>query len=98
MFKNDWFEGRQSIRDLPPECIADFRPRFRGEDGAVEYWVAKLSLDGPAWLIREHLSGYGAWDAGQLCDHQANLRRLLWTWASDCAERGPEAYPLYLMR
>jgi hypothetical protein len=97
MFRNDWFEGRQSIRDLPPECIADFR-KGGPKDETAAYWVAKLNFDGPAWFILEYLSGYGCWDAGQLCDHQSNLRRLLWIWASDCAEQGPDACPLYLMR
>jgi hypothetical protein len=55
-------------------------------DEAVEFWVDRLEFDGPAWMIRRHLKGYGAWSAAELCDHQANRRRLLWIWACNCRE------------
>jgi len=32
------------------------------------------------------LRGYGAWDRAQLCDHKANLERLLWVWACNVQE------------
>lgn len=95
-YENEWFSGRQSIRELPLECIADFRgPGDKTE--ACKYWVEALNFDGPAWLIREHLRGYGAWNRTELCDHKSNLERLLFVWASDCAENGEESYPIYLM-
>lgn len=95
MYCNDWFEGRQAIRALPTECVSDIA-RPGPADEAVEHWVERLSFEGPAWLIREHLTGYGAWDRAQLCDHQQNLRRLLWVWAHDIHESGDDI--LYLMR
>lgn len=95
MFQNDWFDGRMAIRTLPPECVCDIA-KPGPADEAFDHWVQRLSFDGPAWLIREHLSGYGAWDRSELCDHQKNLRRLLWVWANDVAENGDEI--LYLMR
>ena len=91
-----WFDGRQMIKELPEECIEDFGGGGRKDD-ACEYWVEKLRFDAPPWLVREHLSGYGAWDKQELCDHQQNLKRLLWVHASDLAENG-DSGPLYLMR
>lgn len=91
MFRNDWFDGRMAVRTLPPECVRDCT-RPGPVDAAVDHWVERLEFEGPAWLIREHLQGYGAWDRSQLCDHQQNLRRLLWVWATS----GDDI--LYLMR
>ena len=84
-YLNYWFDGRESRRQLPAECVADCSGRGR-RDEDVDAWVRRLKFDGPAWLIREHLKGYGAWDSSQLCDHQQNLRRLLWIWACDSWE------------
>ena len=81
-YRNDWFEGRQSLKTPPLDCVLDCSAQGSVDD-AVEYWVNKLGFDGPAWLIREHLKGCGAWDRRELCDHQANLRRLLWIWFGD---------------
>lgn len=96
MFKNAWFQDRQSIQDLPPECWDDCSRPGQSADDAVSHWCDRLNFEGPAWLIREHLKGYGAWDDAQLCDHRENLQRLLWAWACDCSEAG-QSEPLYLM-
>lgn len=94
-YRNDWFDNRTAIRTLPPECVSDCTGPGPADE-AVTYWVRKLDFDGPAWLIREHLSGYGAWDRPELCDHQQNLHRLLWIWANDIRESGDDL--LYLQR
>lgn len=94
-YRNPWFEGRTAIAAPPPEAVADCSGSGRA-DAAVDHWVTELAFDGPAWLIREHLSGYGAWDAAELCDHQQNLRRLFWIWCNDIHENGDDL--LYLMR
>jgi len=89
-FKNDWFDGCDSRRQLPAECVADCSGA--GDATAnVEFWLERLSFDGPAWLFREHLREYGAWSDAQLCDHQQNRARVLWIWANDCSEN-PGAY------
>lgn len=85
-----WFDGRCSIAELPSGCIEDCSGSGSADD-AVEYWVDQLKFEAPPWLLREHLSGYGAWDSAELCDHQANLRRLLWLWACECSE-SPDSY------
>ena len=85
MFRNHWFRGHWSEGELPPECVADCSSSGP-VDGAVEFWVCRLDFDGPPWLMRRHLRGYGAWSAADLCDHQANRRRLLWIWACNCRE------------
>lgn len=84
-YRNDWFEGRQAIKAPPIDCVLDCSAQGP-VDNAVEFWVRKLGFGGPAWLIRQHLRGYGAWDRRELCDHQANLRRLLWVWCNDIRE------------
>ncbi len=85
--------GRTSVRHLPPECVIDCS--HQGDcDEAVNYWVDHLEFDGPAWLFREYLSGFGAWDSSDLCDHEENRKRVLWTWACNCRE-SPD-YILYL--
>jgi hypothetical protein len=94
MYQNQWFHDRESIQDLPKECWGECS-RPGPADESVSYWCDRLNFEGPAWLIREHLKGYGAWDAGELCDHRANLQRLLWVWACDCREAG-QCEPLYL--
>lgn len=37
-------------------------------------------------LVAECLREYGAWDDGELADHQANLNRLLWIATCDITE------------
>lgn len=90
-----WFSGRAAISRLPEECIIDCSAQGRVDD-AVSYWLERLQLDAPPWLLREHLKGYGAWSAAELCDHRANLERLLWVWACDCREYGDPDYLPYL--
>ena len=96
-YSNDWFDGRNSRRQLPAECIADCSGPGRADDN-VAGWVERLRFDGPAWLIREHLKGYGAWEPAELADHQQNLHRLLWIWANDCSEDPGSCDFLYLAR
>jgi hypothetical protein len=95
MYRNDWFEDRAAIRALPLECVIDCS--HQGDcDEDVSYWVDRLEFDGPAWLFREYLRGFGAWDRTDLCDHNENRKRVLWTWACSCAD-DPDAYEyLYL--
>ena len=85
MFRNLWFKGTWAQCELPPACIRDCSSSGAVDD-AVEFWVRRLDFDGPPWLMRRHLRGYGAWSAADLCDHQANRRRWLWIWACNCRE------------
>ena len=92
-FKNDWFDSqhiRESLRQLPAECVADCSGSGR-KDAAVAFWLERLQFDAPAFWLRAHLKGYGCWDAGELCDHEENRARTLWIWANDCWEE-PGAY------
>lgn len=94
-YKNEWFEGRNSLRQLPLECICDCSGSGdRDED--VTAWVKRLNFDGPAWLFRDYLKGYGAWDSHDLCDHNENRKRVLWIWACNCRECPGEYDYLYL--
>ncbi len=91
----NWFDSRNSTRQLPAECIAD----CSGSGDAtknVQFWVKRLDFDGPKELFKEYLKEFGAWDNEQLEDHEENRERVLWTWACNCYEE-PGAYDyLYL--
>jgi hypothetical protein len=91
-----WFSGRSAISRLPQDAITDCAAQGP-VDEACAYWVKRLNLDAPPWLLREFLKGYGAWDASELCNHCANLERLLWVWACDCRENDDPDYLPYLM-
>jgi hypothetical protein len=93
MFNCRWFDGRQAKQTLPPECVSDCTGPGPA-DSAVDYWIDELEFDGPAWLFRDYLKGFGAWDKSELCDHNQNRKRVLWIWAGNCAE-DPDNY-LYL--
>lgn len=107
MYRNEWFEDRQALKNPPAAAVRDCSAPGQPADSAVAYWVNRLGFDGPAWLIRDHLSGYGAWS--NLCDHQENLERLFWIWCCNIAEEigdhsnitdetVAEVVPIYLMR
>ena len=94
-YKNLWFDGRNARRQLPLECICDCSGAGDRDDD-VGRWVDRLEFDGPAWLFRDYLKGFGCWDASDLCDHDENKKRVLWIWACNARE-DPEAYGfLYL--
>jgi hypothetical protein len=56
-------------------------------DPGIAAQLAALDPD----KVRRSLSGYGAWDASELADHDANLDRLLWLACGDVAE-SPDTY------
>ena len=90
-----WFDGRDSTRQLPPECIADCSGSGDRSDN-VKRWVERLNIDGPVELFKEHLECYGAWDDEELKDHEENKSRVLWIWANDCYENPGDYDYLYL--
>lgn len=49
--------------------------------------TAQLAAIDPA-ALRGELREYGAWDAAELADHAANLRRVLWLAGNDLIEQG----------
>ncbi len=90
-----WFDGRESTRPLPPECIAECSASGDQTD-TVRGWVEELNFDGPVELFKEHLDGYGCWNDEQLKDHEENKSRVLWIWANDCYENPGDYDYLYL--
>ena len=95
-----WFDmnhlnGRESTRQLPPECIADCSGPGDHYDN-VKRWVERLNFDGPVELFKEYLDGHGCWDDEQLKDHYENRLRVLWIWAGYCDENPGDYDYLYL--
>lgn len=60
------------------EDIADLR--------RVPYIAATLDAIDPE-ILRRELKEYGAWDADELADHDANLNRILWIACGDITEQ-----------
>ena len=75
-----WFDGRESTRQLPAECIADCSGSG-DQTNNVEAWVERLDFDGPVELLK---------------DHYENKLRVLWLWACDCDENPGSYDYLYL--
>lgn len=92
-YPSAWFDGRIALKNPPLECIKDCTGQGRVDD-AVRYWVEKLNFSAPPWLLRQYLKEFGAWEADELCDHDANLERLLWTWC--CSLKEDPHYLMYL--
>lgn len=62
------------------DCSADVDALLTHPDVAPQ-----LAAIDPA-ALRDELREYGAWDADELADHVANLRRLVWLAASDLCD------------
>lgn len=78
-----------SINDFP-ESHRDFVSDCSHQgacDDDVEYWKSFFTVDDEEKL-REYLETFGAWDDEELEDDDDNLKRLIWTMASDLKERG----------
>lgn len=74
---------------LTRECIADCTAPG-SVDALVSEWVKRLhkkleKLDQK--FIRRVLKPYGAWDAEDLADDEANYARLLWVAAGACKDQ-----------
>ena len=80
-----WFDGRESTRPLPPECVAECSGSGDQYD-TVKWWVEELNFDGPVDLFKEHLDDYGCWNDEQLKDHEENKIKVLWLWACACSD------------
>lgn len=97
-YPSQWFDGIWPLQELPEDCIRDCSSQGRVDD-AVEYWVSELQLTAPPWLLRRYLRCIGAWDRAELCDHEENLKRLLWLWACQIKEAwaAGETTPLFTL-
>jgi hypothetical protein len=77
-----WFNGQ-----LPAECVSDCSASGSVDD-AVAYWVNKLEFDVPEPQAAKWLKEFGAWNAEELADHEANVRRVLWQACCDIKDQG----------
>lgn len=84
-YPSAWFDGRHALKNPPPECVSGCSSQGR-VDQSIRYWVEKLNLSAPPWFLRQYLKGTGAWERDELCDHDANLERLLWIWCCNLRE------------
>ena len=60
------------------------------ETVGLDWMAAQLEKIDPDVLRRE-LDEYGAWDAEELANHEANLERIVWLASNDVAE-DPDIY------
>ena len=91
----NWFDGRESTRTLPPECIAECSASG-DQTNTVRGWVEELNFDGPVDQFKEYLDGHGCWDDEQLKDHYENRIRVLWIWACNSNEF-PDSYDYFYL-
>ena len=79
-----WFNGRDSQRGLPAAMVADCS-RPGPNDDAVEYWVKRIGLDAPPWLLRRYLKhDVGGFET--YGNHKENVERLAFIWADDAKD------------
>jgi hypothetical protein len=72
--------GQAESCSHPGPCDADVATLRKVP--AIRRQLDKLAPE----LVRDCLREYGAWDADELADHDANLDRLLWVACCDIAE------------
>jgi hypothetical protein len=71
--------------DLPDECVRDCSHQSPCDDD-VAFWAGKLDCPIEPETIAQELKDYGAWDADDLADHDANWRRVVWIAACNVRE------------
>lgn len=80
----DGESGRETVR-LPRECVLQCSGQG-AQDANVAHWMPRVDWVADAETIRKTLKQYGAWDAAELADNDANRTRMLWCAACDIAE------------
>lgn len=71
--------------ELPLDAVIDCSHQGDcAED--VEYWTPRINIDASPEQIRAELKEYGAWDADELADDEANRQRIVWFAACDLHE------------
>lgn len=77
---------------MPREAVADCSHQGSCDDD-VAYWAPLIARPESATpeTLAACLKGYGAWDAEELADNEANWRRLVWIAAGDISEQMHEA-------
>jgi hypothetical protein len=61
----------------PGQCDGDIA--YLRQEPSIKRQLSKLAPD----LLVDELREYGAWDADELADHDANLDRILWLACGD---------------
>lgn len=74
---------------MPAEAVGDCSHQGAC-DGDVAYWVPRINIDATADAIRAELKEYGAWDAKELADDDANKERIIWLAAGNIQENARE--------
>jgi hypothetical protein len=70
---------------MPKEAVDDMSASG-SVDSSVAYWKPKIKISATPDQIRAELKEYGAWDAEDLSDDDANLGRILWIGAGNIKE------------
>lgn len=84
--KNYWASFNRFNLLIPGEAIAECS--HPGPcDNDVAFWREKVDLSNvPADALRDELREYGAWDADELSDDDANRSRILWIACGNIAD------------
>jgi hypothetical protein len=69
-----------------PQNLIDSIPSSGAADNAVAEARQYFNIEVPENDLRRFLKRYGAWDAEELSDHDANIDRLIWLACLDCRE------------
>ena len=83
----EWFDGESGapILRVPVEAVAECS--HPGPcDSDVARWLPRVEWLADADTIRRTLKRYGAWDADELADDDANRARILWIACGDIRE------------
>lgn len=86
-----------SADGLPEQLAEDLRDCGGAGDAseAVDYVLSSYEITGDPDDCRAYLAAYGAWDDGDLANHDENLRRLVWLAGCDLREQGEIYFSTY---
>jgi hypothetical protein len=84
--KTHWATFNRFEFEIPAEAVRDCSHQGAC-DQDVDYWHSKISLSHISDAeLAEELREYGAWDAVELADREANEKRIIWIAAGDIQE------------
>ena len=77
------------LTDELRNALLDCGTPGQAADDSVAYVLETFTISGDVLDCAAYLKGYGAWEAGELANHDSNLERLVWL--TGCSLRDGEA-------